>query len=105
MLFLQGGASLQFSMVPMNLLPRELDATGERAHRPGAGYLDVLTAQEIQIARLLSGGRTTKETAATLFLSPKTVEYHLRHVYQKLGINSRGDLAAALAADPEVGAG
>ena len=56
-------------------------------------------------ARLLSGGRTTKETAATLFLSPKTVEYHLRHVYQKLGINSRGDLAAALAADPEVGAG
>ena len=68
---------------------RELDATGERAHRPGAGYLDVLTAQEIQIARLLSGGRTTKETAATLFLSPKTVEYHLRHVYQKLGINSR----------------
>ena len=84
---------------------RELDATGERAHRPGAGYLDVLTAQEIQIARLLSGGRTTKETAATLFLSPKTVEYHLRHVYQKLGINSRADLAAALAADPEVGAG
>ncbi|HEY5858009.1 MAG TPA: LuxR C-terminal-related transcriptional regulator [Aldersonia sp.] len=82
---------------------RELDATGERAHRPGAGYLDVLTAQEIQIARLLASGRTTKEAAATLFLSPKTVEYHLRHVYQKLGINSRTDLAAALSADPEVG--
>jgi DNA-binding CsgD family transcriptional regulator len=47
---------------------------------------------------LLVAGRTTRETAAALFLSPKTVEYHLRHVYQKLGINSRDQLAQMLAA-------
>ena len=39
------------------------------------------------------GGKTTRETAAALFLSPKTVEYHLRHVYQRLGIHSRDELA------------
>ena len=47
---------------------------------------------------LLGPGRTTREAAATLFLSPKTIEYHLRHVYQKLGIHSREELAVALAA-------
>ena len=62
----------------------------------GKGFLEQLTPQELQIALLLAGGRTTRETAATLFLSPKTVEYHLRHVYQKLGINSRDALAAVL---------
>jgi DNA-binding CsgD family transcriptional regulator len=41
----------------------------------------------------LAGGKTTRETAAALFLSPKTVEYHLRHVYQRLGIHSRDELA------------
>jgi DNA-binding CsgD family transcriptional regulator len=46
---------------------------------------------------MLSEGRTTKETAAALFLSPKTVEYHLRHVYQKLHVSSREGLRAALA--------
>ena len=52
---------------------------------------------------MLAGGRTTKETAAALFLSPKTVEYHLRHVYQKLGIGSRAELKAAMASTHEQG--
>jgi DNA-binding CsgD family transcriptional regulator len=42
--------------------------------------VDELTPQELQIARLLAGGKTTRQTAAVLFLSPKTIEYHLRHV-------------------------
>jgi DNA-binding CsgD family transcriptional regulator len=58
--------------------------------------LDVLTPQELHIAQLLAGGRTTREAAAALFLSPKTIEYHLRHVYRKLGLGSRSELAAAL---------
>ncbi len=73
----------------------ELAATGETARRRDAGALDQLTPQELQVARLLANGRTTREAAAAVFLSPKTVEYHLRHVYQKLGIASRDELAAA----------
>ena len=80
-----------------DLAATELDATGERVRRGSDGYLRVLTSQEIRIARMLSDGRTTKETAVALFLSPKTVEYHLRHVYQKLQIRSRDELSAAMA--------
>ena len=47
---------------------------------------------------LLAEGRTTREAAAALFLSPKTVEYHLRKVYTKLSVRSRADLATALEA-------
>jgi DNA-binding CsgD family transcriptional regulator len=72
----------------------ELAATGETARRRDATTLDQLTPQELQIALLLAAGRTTREAAATVFLSPKTVEYHLRHVYQKLGIRTREELAA-----------
>jgi DNA-binding CsgD family transcriptional regulator len=71
----------------------ELLATGERVHRREANAMDELTSQERQIAQLLSAGRTTREAAAALFISPKTVEYHLRHVYLKLGIQSRAALA------------
>lgn len=74
----------------------ELQATGEHPHRRGDRSIDLLTPQEQQIAELLAGGRTTREAATTLFLSPKTVEYHLRHVYTKLGIRSRAELAAAI---------
>ena len=74
----------------------ELAATGEHPVRRGDRDLDRLTPQELQIAQLLGSGSTTKEAAAALFLSPKTVEYHLRHVYTKLGINSRVQLVAAL---------
>jgi DNA-binding CsgD family transcriptional regulator len=80
-----------------DLTANELNATGEHVSRGSKGYIGRLTSQEIRIARMLAQGRTTKETAAALFLSPKTVEYHLRHVYQKLGIRSRGELSAAMA--------
>jgi DNA-binding CsgD family transcriptional regulator len=72
----------------------ELAATGETARRRDVSTLDELTPQELRIARLLAGGKTTRETAAAIFVSPKTVEYHLRHVYGKLGIHSRDELAA-----------
>jgi len=71
----------------------ELQATGGTVHRREADAMDELTPQERQIAQLLARGRTTREAAAALFLSPKTVEYHLRHVYLKLGIRSRSALA------------
>jgi DNA-binding CsgD family transcriptional regulator len=76
----------------------ELAATGETRRARDPGTLTELTPQELQIAVLLTGGRTTREAAAAPFLSPKTVEYHLRHVYQKLGIHSRDELARVLAA-------
>jgi DNA-binding CsgD family transcriptional regulator len=72
----------------------ELAATGETARRRDATTLDQLTPQELQIALLLAAGRTTREAAAAIFLSPKTVEYHLHNVYRKLGIRSREELAA-----------
>ncbi len=75
----------------------ELAATGETVHRRGTDPRSLLTAQELQVSLLLMEGRTTRETAAALFLSPKTVEYHLRKVYTKLGIGSRAELAQALA--------
>jgi DNA-binding CsgD family transcriptional regulator len=72
----------------------ELAATGETHRRRDDGAsIDDLTPQELQVALLLTSGRTTRETAAALFLSPKTVEYHLRHIYQRLGIHSREELA------------
>ncbi len=74
----------------------ELAATGETRQPRDASTIDVLTPQELQIALLLAGGKTTREAAAALFLSPKTVEYHLRHIYQRLGIHSRDELAQRL---------
>ncbi len=74
----------------------ELAATGETRRPRDASSVNVLTPQELQIALLLAGGKTTRETAAALFLSPKTVEYHLRHTYQRLGIHSRDELAERL---------
>jgi DNA-binding CsgD family transcriptional regulator len=76
----------------------ELRATGETVRRRDAASLDELTPQELRIALLLAEGQTTRQAAAALYLSPKTVEYHLRHVYLKLGINSRDALAQALRA-------
>jgi DNA-binding CsgD family transcriptional regulator len=76
----------------------ELAASGERLRRRDPSTLDELTPQELQIAMLLAQGRTTREAAAALFLSPKTIEYHLRHVYMKLGVHSREELARVLSA-------
>jgi len=78
----------------------ELTATGETVQRAEVGWRPTLTPQELQVSLLLSDGRTTREAAAALFLSPKTVEYHLRKVYTKLGIHSREELVAAMADRP-----
>jgi DNA-binding CsgD family transcriptional regulator len=75
----------------------ELAATGERLLPHGEPRtIAELTPQELQIAAMLASGRTTRETAAALFLSPKTIEYHLRHMYLKLDIHSRGELEQVL---------
>jgi DNA-binding CsgD family transcriptional regulator len=75
----------------------ELTATGATVQHSAEGWEPTLTPQELQVSLLLAEGRTTRETAAALFLSPKTVEYHLRKVYNKLGIRSRAELAAMVA--------
>jgi DNA-binding CsgD family transcriptional regulator len=74
----------------------ELAATGETLRRRDPTTIDELTPQELRIALQLAAGKTIRETAAALFLSPKTIDYHLRHVYQKLDIHSREELARAL---------
>lgn len=71
----------------------ELDASGVTLRRRETGPVVDLTARELQIALLLAEGQTTRQAAASLFLSPKTVEHHLRHVYTKLDIGSRAELA------------
>jgi ATP/maltotriose-dependent transcriptional regulator MalT len=70
----------------------ELRATGETARKRDPSAVDTLTPQERQIARLVGEGASNKDVAAQLFLSPRTVEYHLRKVFQKLGISSRAEL-------------
>jgi DNA-binding CsgD family transcriptional regulator len=72
---------------------RELAATGESARKRNAASSDQLTAQETQVARLAEAGLSNTDIAARLFISPKTVEYHLRKVFAKLGISSRVQLA------------
>jgi DNA-binding CsgD family transcriptional regulator len=71
----------------------ELEATGITARKRDPSTLDTLTPQELRIARLVAGGATNRDVAGQLFLSPKTVEYHLRKVFLKLGVSSRVELA------------
>jgi class 3 adenylate cyclase len=80
----------------------ELQASGETARVRDERYRQQLTPQELQVALTLAEGTTTREAAARLYLSPKTVEYHLRHVYDKLEIRSREELRAALSAHSRV---
>jgi DNA-binding CsgD family transcriptional regulator len=78
----------------------ELLATGEKARRRTVEAREDLTAQELQIAQLARDGLSNPEIGARLFLSPRTVEWHLRHVFAKLGIRSRRQLADAVPAPP-----
>jgi DNA-binding CsgD family transcriptional regulator len=78
---------------------RELRVTGETVRTYTAGTVTTLTAQEAYIARLARDGRTNPEIGAQLFLSARTVEWHLGNVFSKLGIGSRRELQAALAPD------
>jgi DNA-binding CsgD family transcriptional regulator len=77
---------------------RELLATGEKARKHKAENRDELTVQETQIAQLARHGLSNPEIGAQLFISPRTVEYHLHKVFTKLGVAGRGELARALPA-------
>jgi len=71
----------------------ELLATGGRARKRTVDTLDQLTPQEAQVSRLAADGHTNREIAAQLFISPSTVEYHLRKAFRKLEVSTRTQLA------------
>ena len=75
---------------------RELIATGERPRKRSPETRSDLTAQEAQIAQLAREGYSNPEIGAQLFLSPRTVEWHMRKVFTKLAISSRRQLDTAL---------
>ena len=79
---------------------RELLATGETARKATVETSSGLTAQEAQIARLARDGLSNPEIGARLFISPRTVEYHLHKVFGKLDISSRTELGGALPGEP-----
>ena len=78
----------------------ELRASGETARRRDPSTRDQLTPQELHIAGLAAGGLTNPEIGAQLFLSPRTIDYHLRKVFAKLGISSRAELAGIDLGEP-----
>ncbi|HWI71552.1 MAG TPA: LuxR C-terminal-related transcriptional regulator, partial [Baekduia sp.] len=75
------------------------EASGAEKEAVAAAGLDELTAHELQIARLVAYGMTNREVAAKLFLSPKTIEYHLSQIYRKLDLRSRTQLASLMASE------
>jgi len=75
---------------------RELLATGEKVRKRSVETIDELTPQELQIAKLARDGLSNPEISARLFLSPRTIEWHLRKVFSKLGIVSRKELRSTL---------
>jgi DNA-binding CsgD family transcriptional regulator len=82
---------------------RELLATGETVRRRTTEASRRLTAQEAHIARLVASGSTNPEIAAELFISPRTVEWHLGRIFAKVGVRSRRELGRALAVGPDAG--
>ena len=83
----------------------ELRATGETVRRRQRSAADHLTPQETQVALLVAGGASNREAAASLFVTPKTIEFHLGRIYRKLGIHSRTQLSVRLSrGDPVPGA-
>jgi DNA-binding CsgD family transcriptional regulator len=79
----------------------ELRATGETARQRDPSTLDQLTPQELQIAGLVAAGMTNRQVAAQLYLSPRTIDYHLRKVFSKLGVASRTELVQMGVPEPE----
>ena len=73
----------------------ELRATGETARPREPGPTEQLTPQELQVARFIAAGASTRQAASQMFLSPRTIDAHLRSIYAKLGITSRAELRAA----------
>jgi len=71
----------------------ELRATGATARKRDVTTIDDLTPQELRIAELVAAGATNRDVATQLFVSTKTIEYHLRKVFQKCGVGSRFELA------------
>jgi DNA-binding CsgD family transcriptional regulator len=78
---------------------RELRASGESIPRRDPTAPEKLTPQELQVALQVAEGRTNRDVAAALFLSPKTVEFHLTRVYRKLNIHSRAELVRLLSTE------
>ncbi|MEU8819220.1 AAA family ATPase [Actinoplanes sp. NPDC048796] len=81
---------------------RELAGAGENVRRPAADARRDLTAQETSIIRLAVDGRTNAEIGAALFLSPRTVEWHIRKIFTKLGVTSRRELATTWKGAPDL---
>ncbi len=88
---------------------RELGRLGKRPHRrshggsPDGAGLATLTGREMEVARLVVDRRTNAEIAASLFLSTKTVESHLRNIFRKLDVSSRVEVARAVEAGDSAG--
>jgi len=83
---------------------QELRVTGEMLPRAAESPFTVLTAQERAVAAAIARGATNREAAATLFLSPKTIEMHLSRVFRKLGLRPRAELARQYATAEQAGA-
>jgi DNA-binding CsgD family transcriptional regulator len=78
----------------------ELRIAGAKPRRVAISGIDSLTPSERRVAELAASGMTNREIAQTLFVTPKTVDYHMRHVFQKLNLSSRRELARLLSGSP-----
>jgi DNA-binding CsgD family transcriptional regulator/tetratricopeptide (TPR) repeat protein len=81
----------------------ELRATGARPRSQPRDGVDALTASELRVAKMATGGLSNREIAQALFVTTKTVEFHLRHVFQKLDISSRRELRGVVISRPPDG--